>query len=150
MIKIDTQEQYDYAVRRGYEPLMDWRFYLDIALRVDIQRNLFGLGGFDKKSRPQANQRFYEWVWNRKPHVCEEFMIPLMQYSAKFISHILTRGAHPEMAHDPRNVNILSFKAHQKWEDATKRKYMRIYAKNIRIIQFLKNDYLNLKKTSYG
>ena len=134
-IVIDTRECYDYARSRGYDPLTDKRFVLDINLRVSIQRALFGSG-----HTPEENQRFYRWCWEHKPHICEECMRPLREYSATYVSHILTRGAHPEMAHDPRNVNILCFNHHNQWENGN-RGNMRIYLGNVRTIEQLKSEY---------
>lgn len=132
MIKIDSFDEYAYAVKRGFEPLIDARFCLNIDLRIQIQRDLFGeLTDHDK---------FYRWVWERKPHICEETMRPLQDYSAVHISHILTKGAHPEMAHDPRNVNILCLVAHNHWEFGD-RTEMRIYRKNLETMRLLRNDY---------
>ena len=68
-------------------------------------------------------------------------MRPLKEYSATYISHILTRGAHPEMAHDPRNINILCFRHHNQWEHATTRRTMRIYRGNLLKVQELKKEY---------
>lgn len=138
-IVIDTREQYDYVRSRGYEPLIDKRFAINIHLRVSIQRELFGTG-----HTPQENERFYKWCWEHYPHICMETMRPLRQYSATFVSHILTRGAHPEMAHDPRNVNILCFEMHNKWENGL-RETMRIYRINQLTIQQLKDEYRNVQ-----
>lgn len=138
-VVIDTREQYDYVRSRGYEPLIDKRFAINIHLRVSIQRELFGTG-----HTPQENERFYKWCWEHYPHICMETMRPLRQYSATFVSHILTRGAHPEMAHDPRNVNILCFEMHNKWENGN-RETMRIYRINQLTIQQLKDEYRNVQ-----
>jgi hypothetical protein len=102
---------------------------------VAIQRELFGTG-----HTPQENEKFYRWCWDHYPHICAETMRPLRQYSATYVSHILTRGAHPEMAHDPRNVNILSFEMHNRWENGD-RQYMRIYRINQLIIEQLRKEY---------
>lgn len=136
---IDTRELYDYARKRGYEPLIDRRFAMEIHLRVSIQRELFGRG-----HTPEENERFYRWCWEHYPHICSETMRPLRQYSATYISHILTRGAHPEMAHDPRNVNILSFEMHNRWENGD-RQNMRIYQMNQLTIKKLINEYASIK-----
>lgn len=136
---IDTRELYDYARKRGYEPLIDRRFAMEIHLRVSIQRELFGRG-----HTPEENERFYRWCWEHYPHICSETMRPLRQYSATYISHILTRGAHPEMAHDPRNVNILSFEMHNRWENGD-RQNMRIYQMNQLTIQMLRNEYASIE-----
>lgn len=136
--------EYDYCVAHGYEPLIDIKkFQMDIRLRVEIQRELFGHCVFGRGDVPVANQRFYRWVWEHKPHRCEETMRPLYNYSATFISHILARGAFPEMAHDARNVNILCWQMHEKWEHGD-RERMRIYAGNMRTIEMLKKEYAEL------
>ena len=139
---ITTRAEYDLAKAHGFEPLLGFQpiagqqfFQLDIRLRVEIQRELFGTG-----HTPAENEKFYRWCWDHYPHQCAETMRPLRQYSATYISHILTRGAHPEMAHDPRNVNILSFEQHNKWENG-KRETMRIYPGNLLIIEMLKREY---------
>lgn len=132
---ITTHAEYDLAKERGYEPLDDRRFAMDIWLRVAVQRELFGTG-----HTPEENEKFYRFCWRHKAHRCEECMRPLSEYSAVYVSHILTRGAHPEMAHDPRNVNILCFKHHSEWENGN-RKNMRIYESNILKIEDLKKEY---------
>lgn len=139
-IIIDTRELYDYARARGYEPLIDRRFKMEINLRVSIQRELFGAG-----HTPEENERFYRWRWEHSAHICEETMRPLGRYSAIYISHILTRGAHPDMAFDPRNVNILCLEAHNRWENGD-REGMRIYRSNLLVIEQLKEEYQNLKR----
>lgn len=142
-IWIDTRECYDYARSRGYEPLVDRRFRLEINLRVTIQQALFGRG-----HSPEENEKFYRWCWEHKPHICEETMRPLYHYSAVHISHILTRGAHPESAFDPRNTNILCLEAHNKWENGN-RQEMRIWEHNLAVIAELKDDYAIYTLSNY-
>lgn len=137
-IKIEDWECYQYARNKGYEPLIDKRFTMDINTRIDIQQRLFGKG-----HSPAENERFYRYCWNAYPQLCSECGKPLRLYSAVYVSHILTRGAYPEMAHDLRNVNVLCFRHHQQWENGN-RKAMRIYEKNQKIIAELKSDY-NIK-----
>ena len=136
-VVIDTREEYEYCKAHGIEPLIDRRFGMEIHLRVFVQRALFGRG-----HTPEENEKFYRWCWLHKPHICEECMRPLAQYSATYVSHILTRGAHPEMAHDPRNVNILCFKHHSQWENG-KRENMRIFTSNQLLIKQLTSEYGN-------
>lgn len=137
-IAIGSREEYYYLVKRGHDPLVDERhFKLTPELRKQIQGERFGTG-----HTPDENERFYRYVWNRKAHYCEECGRPLPEYSATYISHILTRGAHPEMAHDPRNTNILCFVHHEQWEHATTRRTMRVYQSNKRIIEELIKDYI--------
>lgn len=137
---IDTRAEYDYCMARGIQPLAHPRFYVDINLRVKLQREICGRAETNGDI-VQANQKFYVWAWAQSDyHYCEECMTPLRQYSAGNISHILTRKAHPDMAHDYRNVNFLCARHHTQWETGN-RKTMRIYEKNLRTIEALKLDY---------
>lgn len=141
---ITEREDYDFFVSRGCEPLIDERhFRLDIRLRVVLQREIFGHCTFGRGEIPVANQRFFRWVWDHKPHRCEETLRPLPNYSATYCSHIMTRGAHPEMAHDPRNINILCPEMHDKWENGQREK-MRIFGPNIQLIERLRREYMSL------
>jgi len=146
MILIDTYDQYQEAVAIGYEPLRDWRkFDVDIFLRVRIQRMIFGHRELTKADDiRRANDRFYRWCFEHSLKVCEETGVELHDYSSVHVSHILTKGAHPEMAHDPRNVNILTYKKHERWESG-KNSGMKIYSLNMYIIELLKTDYSKLK-----
>lgn len=140
-IPINTKEEYQEAVKRGFEPLLDMRFKMAIRLRVEIQTELFGRGRIDTM---RANEKFFRWIWEHKPHYCEETMKPLKAYSAVYCSHILTRGAFPEMATDPRNINLLCPEMHNRWENGD-RERMRIYWKNKKIINLLKEEYKELR-----
>lgn len=135
MINIETIEEYNYAKKRGYEPLRCEFITLSFHLRLELQSILFS------GTTIQANNKFYHWAWDNSPHYCEECKSQLYNYDSKFISHILSRGAFAEMAHDTRNFNILCLHHHQIWENPTKRKMMSIYEKNQSIIQQLKLDY---------
>lgn len=128
-------------MERGHDPLLHRFILMTILFRVEVQKQTFGHTIFGRGDIPKANDRFYHWVWDHKTHVCENCMKPLWNYSAVFISHILTRGANPEMAHDPRNTNILCFECHNTWEDETTRKSMRIYDQNQLTINLLKSEY---------
>lgn len=134
-ILIEDLECYKYAKSKGYEPLTDKRFEMPIKVRIDVQRYLFGAG-----HTPAENEKFYRYCWDLYPHICEECMRPLTQFSATYISHIRTRGAFPEAAHDVRNVNILCFKHHNQWETGN-RKAMRIYPGNVQTIEQLTKEY---------
>ena len=134
-ILIEDLECYKYAKSKGYEPLTDKRFEMPIKVRIEVQRYLFGAG-----HTPAENERFYRYCWDLYPHICEECMRPLTQFSATYISHIRTRGAFPQAAHDVRNVNILCFKHHNQWETGN-RKAMRIYPGNVQTIEQLTKEY---------
>lgn len=141
-VPITTAAEYALCIDRGYNPLLDYkRFKLSVPLRIAIQREIFGKSYISKGNLVQANQRFYHYCWYLKPNRCEECLAPLKEYSSKFISHIITRGARPDIAHDPRNVNILCYKHHSQWEDATARQDMRIFKTNQKIIATLKAEY---------
>lgn len=139
MIEIDNFEDYNYCLSKGYEPLADNRFRIRHEIRTAIQQRLFGRGNSEEQ-----NIRFYKWIWQHRPHYCEECMKPLEHYSATYVSHILSRGAYPEMAYDARNINILCFNHHSKWENGD-RESMRIFSKNELTTEQLKQEYYERK-----
>lgn len=127
-----TYDEYLLAKQYGIDSLLfNQNFKLDIKLRIEIQNDLF-----------KSDFMFYKYCWNNMPNICEESGIKLTKYSAVHISHILSRGAYPEMRYDPRNVNILTLENHHKWE-SEKKTDMYIYNKNIKRIKLLKNEYYN-------
>lgn len=58
-------------------------------------------------------------IWATRPHVCEECQTPLPKKPVKtFFSHLLSKGAHPELRHDPDNIVLHCRGCHNKWEFA--------------------------------
>lgn len=143
-IIIQDKDHYSGLVSKGLNPLLDWEFFTTpIYLRVALQNELFGKYELSRDNIPIANQKFYRWVWENKPHNCEETGQSIYQYSSVHVSHILTREAHPEMSLDPRNINILIKTKHDQWETG-KRVTMRIYWINQHVINILKKEYGSL------
>lgn len=134
---IETREEYEYCKERGYEPLRDARFPMSHELRLELQREFFGRG-----NNEENNLRFYKRAWEvAEPKVCENCGRPLYKYASWSVSHILSRGAHPELAYDLRNFNLLCYSCHCAWELPTTRKEMTIYNKNEKTIKLLKDEY---------
>ena len=134
-IQVNTLEDYKSCLNYGLNnPLIDSLTYnVPIESRIEIQNQLF-----------KNDIQFYKYCWNYLPHFCQETGLKLRTYSASFVSHILSRGAFPEMRFDIRNVNILSLPQHHKWESELKVE-MYIYKKNQATIMMLKNEYRQLK-----
>ncbi len=134
MIELDYREEYDLVVERGFTPLMDKNFRLPIQLRNEIQKELF-----------KCDEDFYRYFYDHHPtHTCEEHGHPIREYSAINCSHILSRGAYPQMRYDLRNANLLCLEAHQQWE-SHKKHNMVIYQQNIRTLEKLSMEYCELK-----
>jgi len=128
---INSLEGFKMAKEYGFNAFLDRHFDMDIKIRVEIQNSMF-----------KSDAMFYRYCWNNLPHYCEESGMKLMNYSATFVSHILSRGAYPEMRFDIRNINILTFESHKKWESHQK-KEMHIFNKNQKTIKLLKHEYQN-------
>ncbi len=138
MIELSTREEYDLAVERGFTPLMGHPFVLPIQLRDMIQKELF-----------KCDEDFYHYFFEHHPtQTCEEHGHPIHEYSAKNVSHILTRGGHPEMRYDLRNANLLCLLSHQEWE-SEKNLSMNIYKKNRIMMDKLRDEYNELKVLEY-
>ena len=90
-----------------------------------------------------ADNRFYKLLWDSRPHRCEECNKDLGSVLNKsFISHILSKGSHPEMRHDERNVSVLCFDCHFRYEFQD-RHNMKIWPICQSIIEMLKQEYYN-------
>lgn len=140
--------EFNHLLKRGINPLFWHRiFKLEINLRISIQNNLFGKSELHKKNTVQANNKYYNYCFWHGPLACENCGKSFYSkknidecYGAVHISHILSRGSAPEMAHDPRNHNKLCPECHRKWE-SKKNKEMIIYRDNLVVIEELKKDY---------
>jgi|ETNmetMinimDraft_14_1059893.scaffolds.fasta_scaffold36302_3 hypothetical protein len=130
-MKINTLEDFKMSTKYGFNPFLDKQHEMTIQVRIMIQNEMF-----------KSDSQFYKYCWNNLPHFCQETGLKLRTYSASFVSHILSRGSHPEMRYDIRNINILSLPEHAKWE-SEKKIDMYIYKKNQTIITNLKNEYYN-------
>lgn len=134
-IRIDTREEYDYLVGRGYEPLVDEWFEIDHNLRVELQREKFG------KNDAEGNQKFYKFCLHHYAHYCRECGRPINNPSAYNVSHIISRAADARMSHDPRNVYILCPECHNRYEHITTRRDMRIFDRAEERKEKLKHEY---------
>lgn len=135
-IRIDSIPEYELCIERGHQPLFGSPFILPIQLRVKIQ------------SQFKSDVAFYKWFYNNHPtQTCEEHGHPIYEYSSKFCSHILTRGAHPEMRFDARNMNLLCVPMHNLWEVGTVKQKMKmnIWLPNQKTIDLLHSEYQQLK-----
>ena len=143
MIRINNLKDYNYERKYGFHPFIDKDYEIDINVRYNLQKEIFKTSS---KLR-LCDVKFYKYCWDVLDHYCQESGLYLPQYSAIYVSHILSRGAYPEMRWDIRNVNILSFNSHQLWEFGTnnQKEKMKIWHQNQEIITLLKAEYLGLK-----
>lgn len=135
--EVNTMEEYDALLKRGIDALSDSRYHMEINLRRRIQKEKFG------KNDDEGNAKFYHYCLTHFPMVCENCGKPIRYPWATNVSHILTRGAHPEMAHDPRNISILCAQCHELYEHSTTRDQLRMWyvEKTERIKEELKREY---------
>lgn len=133
---ITEAEEIEYAISRGVNPFFSDLFTIDKELRRDWLKAMF------PKNTEKNNIRFYKWVWEGKnQHYCSECGIPLERYNSAYISHRWSRGAHPEMAFEPRNTDILCMRCHNKFESPITRKDMKIYPRVAREMEELRKEY---------
>jgi hypothetical protein len=82
-----------------------------------------------------AELDFMKEEWAKSTKSCSECDLPLMYFNPAFLSHILSKGAYPELRLDPENIQIHCFDCHQQWEFGDK-KSMKCY--NEKLINKLK------------
>jgi hypothetical protein len=134
-LRLETWVDYEAALRASSwrHPLIDPRIEMPLELRQQIEQTFYR----DKNG-------FYRWQWQtRNPKACEECNHPLGRYDATWVSHILSRGAHPNMTLDSRNANLLCAWHHAQWENRLKEPntHMQIYSRNQIIIAQLYADH---------
>ena len=139
--EVNTREEYDALLKHGIDALCDDRYHLEIGLRIAIQKEKFG------RNDDVGNAKFYHYCLTHFPMVCENCGKPIRHPWATNVSHILTRGAHPRLSHDSRNINILCAECHSAWEHTTTRYKLRMWfvEKNERTIEELKREYYGTK-----
>lgn len=137
MVEITNREDYDALLKRGIDCLYNKRYHLEIGLRREIQREKFG------KNDDEGNAKFYAYCIKHFPHVCENCGKPIEHPWATNVSHILSRGAFAPLSHDCRNVSILCWECHQKFEHKPTRVTMNPWylEKVERTIEMLKKEY---------
>lgn len=137
MVEITNREDYDALLKRGIDCLYDKRYHLEIGLRREIQREKFG------KNDDEGNAKFYAYCLHHFPHVCENCGKPIPHPWATNVSHILSRGAFAPLSHDCRNISILCWECHQKFEHKPTRVTMNPWylEKVERRIEMLKKEY---------
>ena len=148
MIILNSKSEYAYCLSKGVNPLF-WHpnIKLDVRLRISLQNELFGKSELGKGKVLKANDKYYHYCFNNSLLACENCGTSFFvnrnidtAYSADKVSHILSRGSRADLAHDPRNHNMLCFECHQQWE-SPQNKGMLIYMDNQIVIEELKKDY---------
>ena len=68
----------------------------------------------------EVNQK----IWEERRHVCVEDgkWLAVDPPPKAYFSHVLGKGAHPELRHDPENIVLHCIQCHRKWETAGKEK----------------------------
>ena len=83
----------------------------------------------DKQSR---DKELNSEIWASRPHVCDNCGKNLPATPIKsFFSHLLTKGAHPELRFDPENIVLSCVPCHNLWESDGRRETMATYHKHL-------------------
>ena len=74
------------------------------------------------KEKIDLDTRFYEEIWSERPHYCEECDKYLGEKWERYMfSHILSKGAHPELRHEKLNIAISCLDCHSRYEFGNKK-----------------------------
>ena len=85
-----------------------------------------------QKKKLSEDDRANEEIWNSRAHVCDncDKRLPATPVKANF-SHLLTKGSHPDLRHDPENIVLSCVPCHNLWEFGKNRETMATYQKHI-------------------
>jgi len=135
---IESRVEIDYLTENDFCPFFYPEFEILPALRKAYLKELF------RANTQRNNVKFYRWVWRHYPleHKCEECFRPLYEYSATFVSHIITKANAPHIAYEPMNTNLLCGQCHHNWDGRKEtREKMRIFPSNQLRIEWLLSIY---------
>ena len=71
------------------------------------------------KRKPTGERKLFLEIWDERPHVCSNPSCSKFlgnEPKVYFFSHIKSKGAYPELRLDKKNIELLCFECHQKWE----------------------------------
>ena len=82
--------------------------------------------------RRKTDKEVNEEIWATRAHVCDncERRLPATHVKANF-SHLLTKGSHPDLRHDPENIVLSCYACHNLWEFGKNREDMATYKKHL-------------------
>jgi len=86
-------------------------------------------GKEQKKPYVYKRKETGEWnlflaIWAVRDHACTNCGIFLGDIpQPHFFSHIKSKGAHPELRLEPKNINLLCFECHREYDQGTKEKF---------------------------
>jgi hypothetical protein len=80
--------------------------------------------------RRDMDKEVNDVIWRERKHTCEECQrfLPINPPPKVYFSHLLSKGAHPELRFDPLNIVLHCPACHRNWETSGKMKDMRTYA----------------------
>lgn len=110
------------------------------------QRHVLRSSSISKKPSPRlAGMRDEDWVvgleiWAERPHHCLECGVFLAGDADGLplkinLSHVLSKGAHPELRFDPQNIVLHCPRCHRNWETSGKMTTMKTYALKLSYMQ---------------
>jgi hypothetical protein len=98
-----------------------------------------------KVQMDRSKKLYAEVIADHPDRICQETGQYIATPTGMNCSHIASKGAHPEMYYDKRNVLFITVESHQKWETGD-RKSMKIYPMAMKILEELKFEYSQKKK----
>lgn len=79
------------------------------------------------------DQKFYEFIWKKREHFCEECGKEIKECRPIFFHHLLPKAKFKYFRHDERNIAILCYTCHGKAESAMSYSKMKMHERFERI-----------------
>ena len=83
------------------------------------------------------DNKFFEYVWKVRPHVCQECGRELKEMKKWYMHHILSKAKYPYFRHDERNILMLCYQHHNEIESATSAPKLKVFPLQEKIKQKL-------------
>lgn len=70
-----------------------------------------------KKRKTTGEKKLFLEIWEERPHFCVKCGLFLgSEPKVFYFSHIKSKGAHPELRLDKKNIELLCYDCHYAWE----------------------------------
>lgn len=94
----------------------------------------------------KKDNAFYQEIWGKRPHFCEECGSPLGNMLKKiYFAHVVSKGSYPGLRHVEENIVLLCDKHHIQLDCNDKTK-MRIWPRLEKLIIKLKRMYYDQRR----
>lgn len=92
--------------------------------RLEDSRGVKVKKPISKVRKPTGEAELFKAIWIVRPHVCTNCRTALGdEIRTYFFAHIKSKGAHPELRLEPKNISLMCLQCHTAYDTQGKEKF---------------------------